>query len=144
MLTSTVARITSRLSRASILTVLACSALGLGIITSEASALTQRQKADAFWACVSGGGSHRDCCHLVGGTYELDHDENGNVVAEHCWVNADRTGPTQGLGLPSSNPVGANPGTGTGASSGAPTRTALDAMSTGLSGTARPPATIGG
>ena len=115
MLNSPATRITSRVSRARILTVLACSALGLCIMASGASALTQQQKADAFWGCKNAGGSNRDCCHLIGGKYEADYDEQGNLVAEHCWVTLVGQGPA----IFNGNPVGANPGTGASTSSAA-------------------------
>ena len=72
----------------------------LAVLPAAASALTANQKSEAVLACIAAGGSHRDCCHLVGGTYRVEYDENGNIIDESCLVSADpRVDPeAQGVG----------------------------------------------
>jgi hypothetical protein len=74
---------------------IASSVLLLGIAASAASADTAQQKHDTYTVCRSGGGSVRQCCHFIGGSYEAIYDEKGNLTSEWCTYHSDASHTSQ-------------------------------------------------
>lgn len=86
-----------------LLLVFACTAVGLSLVPSSASAepvkpLTTEQKDKVFSDCSAAGGAFRACCKAASGAYVEETDDDG-VVHAYCDTSRVGTRPTPVRGL---------------------------------------------
>jgi hypothetical protein len=80
---------------------LACGSLAfvLRIAVSAVLADSAEVKGAAFNVCIRNN-SFRTCCHALGGEYEAEYDEDGNLSGESCTLHSDPMETTKGLRPP--------------------------------------------
>jgi hypothetical protein len=68
----------------------------LRILVSTRFAVSAEEKGAAFNVCIRNN-SFQGCCHALGGEYEAEYDEDGNLTGESCTLHSDPMETIEGL-----------------------------------------------